>query len=51
MENIFIKAQMKFESLNKNEKIATLTILSFFVGLFFFASGISIGEALYHVTH
>jgi uncharacterized membrane protein len=51
MESLFIKAQVKFKSLKKNEKIATVTILSLFVGLFFFVSGISIGEALYQITH
>jgi len=51
MNNLFIKIQMIFNNLNKHEKVAAITILSLLIGTFFFISGISIGEALFKITH
>jgi len=51
MNNIFIKARNTFNDLEKKEKVAVAIIASLFIALFFFVSGISVGEALFKVTH
>jgi hypothetical protein len=51
MENLLNKIQVKFNSLSKTEKVAAITISSLFVGMFFFVSGISVGEAFYKISH
>jgi len=51
MDNIFIKARKTFNDLEKKEKVAVALIASLFIALFFFVSGISVGEALFKVTH
>jgi len=51
MNNFITKIQRKYESLNTTEKVAALTILTLLIGTFFFTSGISVGEALFKITH
>ena len=50
MENLLSKFQRKFKSLKNNEKIAAVIILVIFIGMFFFISGISIGEVFHNLT-
>lgn len=51
MESLFFKIQKKYKNLNNNEKVAAVTFLSLFIGVFLFISGVSIGEAFYKITH
>lgn len=51
MDNLFIKARNMFDNLGKRDQVAVAIIASLFVAIFFFVSGISVGEALFEVTH
>ena len=51
MEDLVVEIQKKYNSLKSKEKIGAVVILLIFMGMFFFVSGISIGEAFYSLTH
>jgi len=51
MDNPFIKARNTFNNLEKRDQVAVAIIASLFVAIFFFVSGISVGEVLFEVTH
>jgi hypothetical protein len=51
MENLFVKIQAKFRSLKNYERIAFIIALLLFSGIFFFVSGIAVGDALYKVNN
>jgi cell division protein FtsL len=51
MEHLSTQIQSKFKSLQKNEKVALITIIVILAGSFFFCSGITIGEAFYKINH
>jgi hypothetical protein len=51
MKDFVVEIQKKYGSLKSNEKIGAVVILLLIVGMFFFISGISIGEAFYNLSH
>ena len=51
MQDLITKAKSKFNNLKKQEKVAVVSVLSVFAAIFFFNSGISVGEAIYGITH
>jgi len=51
MKNLVEKTKIAFNDLKPTEKIAVVTVLTIFAGIFFFSSGVSVGEALFELTH
>ena len=51
MQDLFSKIQATFEGLERKEKKASIIFLSLLIGLFFFVSGISVGEVFYKLLH
>ena len=51
MEDLTMRIQSKFRNLEKNEKVAVITIIVILAGSLLLSSGVTIGEALYKISH